>query len=164
MAGYKGYSMSNNAVTAYESGLKPKSKWTKQDFIDYAHTLDDIAKRELIKKARIKELRYLLICAEYHHTSSYFNCTDFYTINDDFIVNCTIDELIERLKPIEEEAPKEYKARCKFLEWSGSKKHPKATEVIEIGTIKGNWFIRSDGSKKSITANGFKILEKQWLF
>lgn len=29
MAGYSGYSMSNNAVDAYESGEKPRSKWTK---------------------------------------------------------------------------------------------------------------------------------------
>lgn len=29
MAGYNGYSMSNNAVTAYSNGEKPLSKWTR---------------------------------------------------------------------------------------------------------------------------------------
>lgn len=33
MAGYSGYSMSNNAVDAYENGEKPYSKWTKQDLL-----------------------------------------------------------------------------------------------------------------------------------
>lgn len=31
MAGYNGFSMSNNAVAAYEDGEKPLSKWTKAD-------------------------------------------------------------------------------------------------------------------------------------
>lgn len=33
MAGYYGYSMSNNAVEAYKSGEKPYSKWKKADII-----------------------------------------------------------------------------------------------------------------------------------
>ena len=35
MAGYCGYSMSNNAVDAYNSGEKPISKWKKQDITYY---------------------------------------------------------------------------------------------------------------------------------
>lgn len=34
MAGYFGYSMSNNAVEAYENGSKPFSKWTKADILE----------------------------------------------------------------------------------------------------------------------------------
>lgn len=34
MSGYCGYSMSNNAVEAYRSGEKPKSKWTKREIIE----------------------------------------------------------------------------------------------------------------------------------
>ena len=30
MTGYKGYSMSNRAVEAYENAEKPMSRWTKQ--------------------------------------------------------------------------------------------------------------------------------------
>lgn len=29
MAGYHGYSMSNNAVAAYSNGKRPRTKWTK---------------------------------------------------------------------------------------------------------------------------------------
>ena len=34
MAGYNGWSMSNNAVMAYKDGEKPLSKWTKKDILD----------------------------------------------------------------------------------------------------------------------------------
>lgn len=34
MAGYCGYSMSNNAVDAYNDGEKPLSKWTKRAIIE----------------------------------------------------------------------------------------------------------------------------------
>lgn len=34
MAGYSGWSMSNNAVDAYSNGEKPLSKWTKADIFD----------------------------------------------------------------------------------------------------------------------------------
>lgn len=33
MAGYQGYSMSNNAVQAYKQGEKPRSKWTKAEVV-----------------------------------------------------------------------------------------------------------------------------------
>ena len=33
MAGYNGWSMSNNAVQAYEDGEKPLSKWTKKTLV-----------------------------------------------------------------------------------------------------------------------------------
>ena len=34
MAGYNGYSMSNNAVSAYDNGEKPLSKWRKSDILE----------------------------------------------------------------------------------------------------------------------------------
>lgn len=34
MSGYRGYSMSNNAVAAYEEGKKPLSKWFKSEILD----------------------------------------------------------------------------------------------------------------------------------
>ena len=34
MAGYAGYSMSNNAVDAYNEGEMPLSKWTKKKFLE----------------------------------------------------------------------------------------------------------------------------------
>jgi hypothetical protein len=34
MAGYNGWSMSNNAVDAYENGEMPLSKWNKEAILD----------------------------------------------------------------------------------------------------------------------------------
>ena len=34
MAGYHGWSMSNNAILAYENDEKPLSSWTKDDILD----------------------------------------------------------------------------------------------------------------------------------
>lgn len=59
---------------------------------------------------------------------------------------------------IKEQTEKRVKAH--YLEWSGTRNHPKATDVEEWGTIKGNWFYTDRGTKKSITARGFNILEE----
>lgn len=56
MAGYNGFSMSNNAVSAYENGEKPLSKWTKKNIIgaiEVALAEDDLTlncNMELLKK------------------------------------------------------------------------------------------------------------------
>lgn len=42
MAGYNGFSMSNNAVAAYEDGEKPLSKWTKADIFEIIEDEDNI--------------------------------------------------------------------------------------------------------------------------
>jgi len=69
MAGYHNYSMSNNAVTAYDSGECPISK------------LPDAlgVSMNLIKRA-IAELN--IRRSSYHHTSKFYNATDFYRIED----------------------------------------------------------------------------------
>lgn len=168
MAGYNGFSMSNNAVAAYEDGEKPLSKWTKADIFD---TIKD---KEVELKCSIEKLRKLPIkvlkevCLRYsswHHTSNHYNKTDFYSLDVKAIENLTderIDKLIAECKADKktESKPSEEKWECAFLEWSGSRKHPKATEVIEEGIVKGDWFYRKDGYKKKTTANGFRFLKK----
>ena len=64
MAGYNGYSMSNGAVEAYDSGLLPASK---------------AAKLLKVSAAAVKEV---LTPAEWHHTSSKFNETSFYDVTN----------------------------------------------------------------------------------
>lgn len=168
MAGYNGWSMSNNAVAAYEDGEKPLSKWTKTDIFD------EIENQEVKLKCSMEKLRKLpakalkevcLTYSSWHHTSNHYNRTDFYSLDVDYIENL-IDEKIEGLirdykaDKKTEDKPLEEKWRCAFLEWSGTRKHPVATEVIEEGIVKGNWFYRKDGSKKKTTANGFRFIEK----
>ena len=70
------------------------------------------------------------------------------------------DELKQLLKPEEKKAITEYRARCCFLVWSGTRKHPKATQEESTGTIRGLWFYSDTGIKKNINSNGFRIIEK----
>ena len=156
--GYINYSMSERAQESYERGLKPISKWTKDDILS---ELTDITgdKQEVLQKASTKALRRLLTSTEWHHTGSHFNKTDFYEVNHSYVEDLTLEEL-KQVLTVEKETVKEYKARCKYLVWSGTRKHPKATEMETVGTIKGNWFYLENGTKKSIKANGFEIIEK----
>ena len=170
MAGYHGYSMSNNAVEAYESGEKPISKWTKAEIIEAIEEAIEEAELELIcsfeklKKTPAKVLKDLCLSySSWHHTSSHFNRTDFYSLNFQKIARLTDDRIeseikdAEMLKKMNEE---EEKWECEFLEWSGTRKHPVAKETKEIGFVKGDWFYRENGSKKKTTANGFKFIRK----
>ena len=168
MAGYNGWSMSNNAVAAYEDGEKPLSKWTKTDIFDAINEQEVELKCsiEKLKKLPIKVLKEIcLTYSSWHHTSNHYNKTNFYSLDVDRIENLTNDKIEELLldyradkktgsKPLEEVW------ECAFLEWSGSRKHPVATEVIEEGVVKGNWFYRKNGTKKKTTANGFKFLKQ----
>lgn len=168
MAGYNGFSMSNNAVTAYEDGERPLSKWTKADI------LSAIEEQEIELKCSIEKLNKLpvkvlkrvgLTYSSWHHTSNHYNRTDFYSLDLDRIQDLTdekIDKLILNYKENKkaETKPLEEKWECAFLEWSGTRNHPKAKEVIEEGIVKGDWFYRKDGSKKKTTARGFKFLKK----
>lgn len=168
MAGYNGFSMSNNAVAAYEDGEKPLSKWTKTDIFDAINEQEVELKCsiEKLKKLPAKVLKEIcLIYSSWHHTSNHYNKTDFYSLDIDRIENLTDDKIEELLSDYKankkvESKPSEEKWKCAFLEWSGSRKHPKATEVIEEGTVKGNWFYRKDGSKKKTTANGFRFIKQ----
>lgn len=168
--GYINYSMSENAYNAYLEEKKPFSQWSKSDILDVleneevynAQELEQISK---YSSAAIK--RALLNCTEWHHTSSYFNRTNFYKVYTSY----EFQELIERLETItrniklDQEEKKEEtfkKAYVQYLEWSGTRKHPKVTEKKAYALIKCDWAYISNGYhvfKKSINANGFKILE-----
>lgn len=168
MAGYNGFSMSNNAVAAYEDGEKPLSKWTKTDIFDAINKQEVELKCsiEKLKKLPVKVLKEVcLTYSSWHHTSNHYNKTDFYSLDVDRIENLADDKIEELLLDYKtgkkaESKSSEERWECAFLEWSGSKKHPVATEVIEEGIIKGNWFYRKDGSKKKTTANGFRFIKQ----
>lgn len=170
MAGYNGYSMSNNAVEAYRGGEKPLSKWTKKEIIEAIENainkegLTLNCDFEKLKKAPIGALKEsCLYCSSWHHTSSRYNKTDFYSLDADGIEELTdkdIDDLISKFQSKKKSEPSDDKWKCAFLEWTGTRKHPKVTEIVEVGIVKGDWFIRPDGSKKKTTARGFKFIEK----
>lgn len=92
MAGYSGWSMSNNAVDAYSNGEKPLSKWTKADIFDTIEEQEIELKcsMEKFKKLPVKVLKE--VCLRYsswHHTSNHYNQTDFYSLDISRIENLT---------------------------------------------------------------------------
>lgn len=51
------------------------------------------------------------------------------------------------------------KAYIIFLEWGGTRTHPKATEVNAYAVIIGNWAYLESGKKKSVCSNGFRVIK-----
>jgi len=85
MAGYHNYSMSNNAVEAYERGEMPISKWSKKAIMEelskYTVKPEHMA---AFKTMSIDELRDKLLCScGWHHTGKYYNQTFFYSVEYD---------------------------------------------------------------------------------
>jgi hypothetical protein len=164
--------MSNNAVRAYENGEKPLSKWTKGEILEAIEEMVEAGEVELkcdltqLGKIPTKKLKEVcLVRTSWHHTSKHYNKTDFHSV-DEWAVERLTDEKIREIvadakaeRTVKEE-PSEETWECEFLIWGGTRKHPKAETHTEIGTIRGNWFYRQDGSKKSITANGFRQIKK----
>lgn len=104
--------MSRLAVEAYEDGEMPKSKWSKKAIVEalkymcdeldlmYDSSIENMSKSELFDR--------FLYHSSWHHTSKFFNETDFYKIS--------IDEVAEMFRPLTETevAEKQY-ARDKEL-------------------------------------------------
>jgi len=98
--GYVDYSMSVRASEAYSNGQKPKSKWLKREFLkstkEYLNSECEQSCLQMplneiivsLKSLTIKELKehFLAYCG-YHHTSKFFNETDFYEIDFQKIKN-----------------------------------------------------------------------------
>ena len=80
MSGYYGYSMSNNAVEAYENGERPLSKWRKSDILE-AISVSEIELKCSISKLQKLPVKVLKeVCLTYsswHHTSNHYNQTNF---------------------------------------------------------------------------------------
>ncbi len=97
MAGYYKYSMSNNAKESYENNEMPKSKWTKFNILNVlAAELFENAdeKCEILSRLDVPTLKnFCLNCSSWHHTSKFYNETDFYTVNVDKIEDYTVEGL-----------------------------------------------------------------------
>lgn len=108
MSGYYGWSMSNNAVSAYENGEMPMSKWTKKAIIEHIKEAINEGDIEIqfslneLKKLPLKALReFCLIYTSWHHTSKFYNKTDFYSLDVSYLkrlTNETIKKLISAYK------------------------------------------------------------------
>lgn len=124
MTGYNGFSMSNNAVAAYDEGKAPASKIPG-------------VPADLIKKFCARD--------EWHHTSNRYNCTDFYDVSyvrakfgleksDEYAPNPEAVAALAAHKKMPKPTEKIYEnCRVRWLDWGGSRKHPTCTERDESG-------------------------------
>lgn len=145
MAGYEGFSKSNNAVEAEERGLYPAS----------------IAAKKL--GVSTEAIKATLLPSEWHHTSSHYNVTDYYDINVD-------DEEMAALKAfkVEKVDVLEFTADVEWIEWSGTRNHPKAVKHTHTGifvTQKGKFYtfhLATGDVRKQIGSRG-TIVRKYFL-
>jgi len=143
MAGYSGFSKSNNALQAEREGIFPASV---------------LARRLGVKPGAI---RALLVPCEFHHTSKHFNRTDYYSQPE-------TEEALDELRTWKESA-KEVQVfeNCSgvFLEWSGTRNFPRATEIAFNGARvikKGEWFtieLSTRTLRKNGHTRGFQLLD-----
>ena len=128
-AGYVGLRMSENAVSAYNNGEKPKSKWTKAQIIaalkaycdDYDLLYD--AAVESMTKAAIFDAFFAWV--SWHHTGKFANETDFYALNENAVVErfreLSLDEIERRdaerqkLQQARDEQARAMDERCEKL-------------------------------------------------
>lgn len=171
MAGYSGYSMSNNAIAAYDDGEKPLAKWTKIEMLEEIERKIEEEETSLdfetIKKLHKEELKDIfLIYSSWHHTSKMYNRTEFFEISIDDVTNEKIQEAIleraEKPKPTKKEVIPFFYADVIFKEWEGSKKYGKFIEIESQAIIQGNnAFLLPYGNRKMVSGKYFKI-KKQY--
>ena len=166
MSGYKGYSMSNNAVAAYEEGKKPLSKWSKSEILNSLCVSDEEKKK--LKKYCLTTLRqYFLKFSEWHHTSNHFNCTDFYEVIEPNPIDYdALDQsdianraYIKEQKIKATEAKKLKKAFCRWINWEGTKRHPKAVKKEGYCVLSGSFAYTQEKTKKKISGNYFEVVQ-----
>lgn len=124
MSGYSNYSMSNNALLAYECGLCPASK---------------------IKGVPASLVSIWCPSDEWHHSSKNFNKVDFYNPvkvraifgleeSDDYPADAGAMQALAAHKLSKKDTGVAYK-NCKvdWIEWTGTMKHPKAADRSASG-------------------------------
>lgn len=167
-AGYDGYSMSNNARSAYENGEMPLSKWTKSAIIDEVRRVDP-SKADALSKVNLKTLKEnLLENSSWHHTSKMYNRTDFYSISEDAIENLDNETISAWAKNKETKATgREFRGDISYIEWTGTKSHPKANNrILKDVNIeeRGSFYIVTDDNgneiiRKKIGSNGTSVTD-----
>ena len=164
MAGYHGYSMSNNAVAAYEQGERPWSRWTKQMMVEEIRQVEETSlacPAAVICSASLEVLRRLLLTkSSWHHTSKNFNKTNFYIFDRTKLRKLTKERLEHGKEQVRQEQTTEERWLCSYFVWSGSRDHLIRKEVVAEGIIRGNWFYLADGHKKKVTGVGFQKLKR----
>ena len=151
MSGYDyAAGMSNNAVDAYISGLKPLSRITSNDL--------RIAGWQGTKKlAQSLAQSGVWQPAEWHHASSFYNEVNFYDPSALVEIWAEMspeqrDEAEARAKPKAEE--KGRRVHGSFTVWGGTRRRPRNLgEQHFEGTLVGDWIQLDKGGKKKASGN-----------
>ena len=180
MAGYHGYSMSNNAVEAYESGEKPMSKWTKAAITEEIEAMTGESEEKVkavLKPYTLAHLRSsLIVPTSWHHTSCRYNRTEFYMVED----LETLEAIEDRLSGKEEadRLARWEKERAEFLrleeKYDGKMPLDKAAlEAIWIHTEQSlrehaerqgfSWLFSKYGTEKAIAEHEAEIDALNWV-
>lgn len=126
-SGYSGWSMSKNAVAAYDSGEKPKSKWTKKTMLaaiaDYCEEYDLALDLDVSKLTKAELFERFFEWSSWHHTGKFCNVTDFYQLDERELMTIAHElsateiaernEIRRKAKEQEEAENKAYLARIK---------------------------------------------------
>lgn len=161
MAGYADdYSMSNNAVAAYERGLRPRSKWNKRDILD-ALPADKRAALHLDSYPLAFLREHFLSWEEWHHTSKQYNQTDFYLPRIPEWIETTedVDTLYQRWQHqrrtnAAKETTAPVKARISYTHWVDKRT---CKTVTEYAIIVGPWAHTQSGLRKRTDGNHFHV-------
>lgn len=131
MAGYNGFSMSNNAVAAYSNGLVPASK---------------------IPGVPAALVREFVRPDEWHHSSKNYNTVDFFNpvavratfgleVHEDYDADPRAVAALAAHNARAKSAPVVHEnCRVEWIEWAGSLKRPTATNRVAEGctvSVKG---------------------------
>lgn len=165
MAGYRGYSMSNNAYDAYTNGEMPASKWTKEAMLEAIYAIYPQCPK-LIEKLRKQELfDYFFYPSSWHHTSKMYNRTDFYAVSEIAVERITEDYLKDIInqrgnataQPVTE---KQF-VIVSYKENQGTSRHIRMETIFNAGYVIGKYFYSFDGyTKKKADGKYFRIEEK----
>lgn len=126
--GYDGYAMSNNARKAYEDCEMPLSKWTKTELLSAIKSYNVSADIILaLQKHNTDTLRReLLMYSGWHHTSEYYNKTNFYAIDADKVNELTVNRIDNWDKTENTVSSLKYRGDFNYVEWQGSRNYSKA--------------------------------------
>lgn len=172
MAGYYGLSMSNNAIEAYERGVKPSSRWSKKEIIEtlVEESVDDRVVSTALKCSAEVLRENLLVYSEWHHTSSRYNATPFFFVKTYFTdIEREVNKLLEAQNNYKhKKAVALANKKAKELEhcirvkvfYSVSNFRGRLYKYEGTGIIKGDWCYLTNGSKKSVLSKRFSILER----
>lgn len=149
---------SQNAIEDYEVPLTMINKSLIEEFLD--ENKDDFNSEDLIflKKLKVTQWKYIasqrILPSSWHHTSSFFNKTDHYSllyiakkaieIKDS--IDLDFEKYKEKIKKEKENKKEEFKYGVINVEvWGGTRNHPKVVDYHEVsGIIIGNWLYYHD--------------------